>query len=84
MIKRREDDVVAALQQTDGSQKLQDQGFSPQLLVDQTQGDRVDGLLVLDHHVEAKLVVHDGPEAHDADMHIIRHISQLPILVPLR
>ena len=48
------------------------------------KGDGVDGLLVLDDHVEPELVVHDGPQAHDAHMNIVRHVTNLAMLVPLR
>jgi hypothetical protein len=41
----------------------------------QTHGDAVDGPLVLDDHVEAELVVHDRPEAHDADVDVVRGVA---------
>ena len=41
----------------------------------QTERDAVDGLLVLYDHVEAELVVHDGPEAHDAHVDVVGGVA---------
>lgn len=50
-----QDDMVTTLDQADGSQQLQHQGLGAQRVVHQAQGDAVDGLSVLNHHVEAVL-----------------------------
>ena len=41
----------------------------------QTKCDAIDGSLVLNDHIEAKLVVHDRTEAHDAHVHVIRCVT---------
>ena len=50
----------------------------------QGQGYRVDGLLVLDHHVEPKLVIHDCAHAHDAQVNVVSDVTKFPVLVPFR
>ena len=44
--------------------------------------DGVDGLAVLDDHVEAVLVVHDGPQTHDTHMNVIRHVTNFAVFFP--
>lgn len=55
VIEGREYDLVAALDQADGSQQFQHQGFGPQRVVDQGESYTVDRFTMLDHHVEAIL-----------------------------
>lgn len=45
----------------------------------QTEGDAVDGSLVLDDHVEAELVVHDGAQAHDANVDVVSRVAHLQL-----
>ena len=46
------------------------------------EGDGVDGLAVLDDHVEPVLVVHDGAQAHDAHVDVVCDVTNLPVLKP--
>ena len=82
VIKCSQDDGVTIFQQANCSKKFQHQCFRSQFFVDQAQGDGVDGLLVLDDHVEPELVVHDGSQAHDANVNIICRITKFTVFVP--
>jgi hypothetical protein len=72
--------IVATLHQADGSQQFQHQRLRPQRLVNETQCDAVDGFAVLDDHVEAVLVVHDGTKAHNPDVNVISGAAQFELL----
>lgn len=50
----------------------------PKTLVVQAERYASDGFTVLDHHVEAVFVIHDGPQAHDGDVDVVLRFPHLP------
>lgn len=55
VIEGREDDLMAALDEADGSQEFQHERLRAERVVDEGECDAVDGFPMLDHHVEAIL-----------------------------
>lgn len=47
--------------------------------MNEAEGDELDGPAVLDDHVEAELVVHDGAQAHDADVDVVLVVAHLEL-----
>lgn len=77
IIKRRENDLMASFNQTNSGQEFQDKRFGSKRFVDKTKGNAIDGLPMLDHHIEAIFIVHDCTQAHDAHMNVVRRGSHV-------
>ena len=84
IIEGHQDYVVSTLEQANRSQQLQHQSLRAQLLMHQRQRDAGDGLRVLNHHVEAVLVVHDCAQTHDAHVNVVRNVADFALTLAFR
>jgi hypothetical protein len=80
VVKGTKNNFMSPLDEADGGKKFQHQRLRSQRLVDETQRNAVDGFAMLNHHVEAVFVVHDGTETHNSDVNVVGCAAHIELL----